>query len=656
MHDQLEIVLLLLASAVAVVVVCRLARLPALVGYLLVGILIGPHALGWVPDTEQARYFAEFGIVFLMFSVGLEFSLPKMIAMRATVFGLGAAQVGCVVALVLGVALLLGMHWSAGLALGGALAMSSTAILGKMLADRLELNSPHGRQIIGVALFQDLAFVPFLILIPAFRAGPDGLAGSLALAAAKAALALALILFLGQRVMRPWFHLVARRKSGELFMLNLLLFTLGLAWVTRQLDLSLALGAFLAGMLISETEYRYQVEQDIRPFQDVLLGLFFVTIGMQLDLLSVARNWMWVALLLLALHAVKTAAIVGLARTFGSDAGTALRTGLALGGAGEFGLVLVALASGNQLFEPAVEQVVLAALILSMLVSPFIIERSEHMVRRFSAADWMNRAMALHAIAARTMSAEQHVIVCGYGRTGQNLSRLLEQEAIPFIALDIDPQRVKEAAAAGEGVVFGDAARREVLLAAGLARAKALVITYADVHSALKILSLLHELRPGLPVIVRTHDDADIDRLKEAGAAEVVPEILEGSLMLASHALMLAGVPFNRVLHRIRETRETRYGLFRGFFRGVSDETGEERDHLQPRLHSVTLPDGAWAAGKTLRHIDLQAVGVEITTLRRRRQRDTRPDPDTALLPDDVLVLRGQEEALAAAEAKLLRG
>jgi CPA2 family monovalent cation:H+ antiporter-2 len=655
MHDQLEITLLLLATAVIVVVACRLARLPALVGYLIVGVLIGPHALGWVPDTEETRYLAEFGVVFLMFSIGLEFSLPKLVAMRGVVFGLGAAQVVGVVALVLAAALALGLHWSPGLALGGALAMSSTAILAKMLADRLELNSPHGRQIIGVALFQDLAVVPFLILIPAFAAGPEALGRSLAFAAVKAAAVLALILFFGQRWMRPWFHLVASRKSPELFMLNLLLFTLGLAWVTRQMDLSLALGAFLAGMLISETEYRYQVEQDIRPFRDVLLGLFFVTVGMELDLAQVARHWGWVAGLLLTLHVVKTALIAGLAR-FGSDAGTALRIGLALGGGGEFGLVLIALASEQRLFAPAVEQVVLAALVLSMLLSPFIIERSERMVRRLSTAEWMNRATALHAIAARTMSADQHVIVCGYGRSGQNLSRLLEAEGIAYIALDVDPQRVKEAAAAGENVVFGDAARREVLLAAGLTRAKALVVSYADVDSALKILALLHELRPELPVIVRTHDDADIDRLKQAGAAEVVPEILEGSLMLASHVLMLAGVPFNRVLHRIRATREMRYGLFRGFFHGITDETGEERDALQPRLHSVTVTAGGWADGKTLRRLDLASMGVEVTALRRRRRRDTHPDPDTALLPGDVLVLRGQRDALEAAEAKLLQG
>jgi CPA2 family monovalent cation:H+ antiporter-2 len=656
MRDALEIVLLLLATAVLVVVVCRLLRLPALVGYLIVGILIGPHALAWVPERADTHYLAEFGVVFLMFSIGLEFSLPKLSAMRGVVFGLGGAQVGSVVLLVLGAAVALGLDWPAALALGGALAMASTAILGKMLADRLELNSQHGRQIIGVALFQDLAVVPFLILIPAFAAGPEVLARSLGLALAKATIVLALVLFVGQRLMRPWFHVVARRKSPELFMLNLLLFTLGLAWITRQLDLSLALGAFLAGMLISETEYRYQVEQDFRPFQDVLLGLFFVTIGMRLDPALVARHALWVVGLLVCLHLVKTALVTVLSRAFGSEPGTALRTGLALGGGGEFGLVLVSLAGQHAVLSREVEQIVLAALILSMLVSPFIIERSEHLVRRFSAADWMNRAMALHTIAARTMSAEQHVILCGYGRTGQNLARMLEQESVPFIALDLDPQRVKEAGAAGESVVFGDAARREVLLAAGLLRAKALVITYADTGSALKILSLTHELRPGLPVVVRTLDDADIDQLKDAGAAEVVPEIMEGSLMLASHALMLVGVPLNRVLRRIRDTREQRYTLFRGFFRGLSDETGEASDALQPRLHSVTVAPGAWAIGRSLGELELPALGVEATALRRRRERQVRPTAEARLEPGDVLVLRGQEEGLAAAEAKLLQG
>jgi CPA2 family monovalent cation:H+ antiporter-2 len=656
MHSTLELVLILLATAVFVVVVFRQLRLPALMGYLLVGILIGPHALGWAAGSEETRYLAEFGVVFLMFSVGLEFSLPKLVTIRRAVFGLGAAQVLTTTLLVLLLCAALGVGWRAGLVVGGALAMSSTAILAKMLAERLELNSQHGRAIIGVLLFQDLAVIPFLILTPALAQSAGDLAKLLSFALGKAAVVLGVVLFLGQRLMRPWFHLVARQKSSELFMLNLLLFTLGLAWITERSGLSLALGAFLAGMLISETEYRYQVEQDIRPFQDVLMGLFFVTVGMRLDPSEVANHLLWVVAVLGALVVFKSLLITGLSRLFGFDPGAALRTGLALCAGGEFGLVLLSQATGLQVLAPQAGQVILAAMILSMLLAPFIIENSEHMVRRFSAADWMYRAMALHNIAAQTLAAEKHVIICGYGRSGQYLARLMEQEAIAVIALDIDPQRVREAAAAGESVVFGDAARREVLIAAGLMRASCLVVSYADTDSALRILHVVNELRPGMPVVVRTVDDSDIDRLKQAGAAEVVPEILEGSLMLASHALMLVGVPFNRVLRRIRETRQHRYELFRGFFHGVTDETGEDGDRVHPRLHSVMITPGAAAAYKTLRELDLPSLGVVVTAVRRRNIRSPDPAPETQLLEGDVVVLRGVEENLALAETKLMQG
>jgi len=656
MHSTLELVLILLATAVGVVVLFRQLRMPALIGYLLVGILIGPHALGWAADNEPTRYLAEFGVVFLMFSVGLEFSLPRLGTMRKVVFGLGAAQVVATVALVLVLTMSLGLDWRAGLVLGGTLAMSSTAILAKLLAERLELNSQHGRAIIGVLLFQDLAVVSFLILTPTLAQSPENLAGNLAYALAKAVIVLGLVLFVGQRLMRPWFHLVARQKSPELFMLNLLLFTLGLAWVTARTGLSLALGAFLAGMLISETEYRYQVEQDIRPFQDVLLGLFFVTVGMQLDLGQLPGHLVWVVALLCALLIIKSLLVMGLGRVFGLAAGTAMRSGLALCAAGEFGLVLLTQATGLHLLSAQVSQVVLAAMILSMLAAPFIVENSEVLVRRWSSADWMYRAMALHNIAAHSMATQDHVIICGYGRSGQNLARLLEQESITFIALDVDPQRVKEAAAAGESVVFGDAARKEVLTAAGLMRAAALVVSYSDTASALRILSLVNEVRPGVPVVVRTVDDSDIERLKQAGATEVVPEIMEGSLMLASHALMLVGVPFNRVLRRIRQTREHRYDLFRGFFPGVTDEASEERDQLQPRLHSVAIPSGAAAIDKTLEELRLSDLGVEVTAMRRRNVRNAHPDPRVPILENDVIVLRGTDESLSAAEMKLMQG
>lgn len=655
MQNSLQSVLVLLAAAVLVVVVFRSLRLPPLLGYLIVGVLIGPHAMGWVTSTEEVRNLAEIGVVFLMFSIGLEFSLSRLMTMRRIVFGLGAAQVLVTMALVLGVAVAAGVSWQAGIVLGGALAMSSTAILAKLLAERFELNSPHGRQIIGILLFQDIAVVPLLILIPALAAPPEDLLPTLGFAVAKAAVVLTVLLFVGQRVMRAWFHVVARQKSSELFVLNVLLVTLGVAYMTELAGLSLALGAFVAGVLISETEYRYQVEEDIKPFRDVLLGLFFVTIGMLLDVRVVVDN-AWVSVLLVTLVLVKTALIFGLSRVFGAPSGVALRAGLALGACGEFGFVILAHAASNGLMAPNVLQPVLAAMVLSMLIAPFVIERSEAIVRRWSATEWMSRAMQLHNIAVQSMATDAHVLICGYGRSGQNLVRFLDQEGVPSIALDNDPQRIREATAAGERVVFGDAARREVLLAAGLMRARVVIVTYTDTASALHILALVQEVRPGLPIVVRTLDDSDVEKLKNAGATEVVADLMEASLMLASSTLMLVGVPLTRVLRRIRETREHRYELFRGFFRGITDDVGSDDQMLQPRLHSVLVTAGARAIGRQLRELDLALTGVEVTAVRRRHVRTTTPAPEMRIEEGDVVVLLGSETAVAAAEMKLLQG
>ena len=658
MHAILQPVLVLLATAVLVVVVFRHLKQPPLLGYLIVGVIIGPHAFGWVSQTQQVSDLAEIGVVFLMFSIGLEFSLPKLRTMRRTVLGLGAAQVAITMLVVMGVCLLLGLSWQGALVLGGALAMSSTAILAKLLAERYELNTEHGRQIIGILLFQDIAVVPLLIIIPALAAPAGDLAVNIGWALLKAAAVLSVLLFAGQRVMRSWFHVVARAKSSELFVLNVLLVTLGVAYLTDLAGLSLALGAFIAGILISETEYRHQVEEDIKPFRDVLLGLFFVTIGMLLDA-RVAMQNAWVFVILVVLVMAKTFLIFGISRLFGTATSTALRSGLALGTCGEFGFVLLAHANSTRLISPEFLQPVLAAMVLSMLAAPFIIQRSEMIVRRLNTNEWMLRAMQLHNIAVQSMATTEHVVICGYGRSGQNLARFLEQEKIPVIALDIDPQRIREAAAAGERVVFGDAARHEVLTAAGLMRARALVIAYADTASALRILAQVQVQRPGLPVVVRTYDDTDIDKLKAAGAAEVVSEIMEGSLMLASTTLLLIGTPLNRVLRRIRDTREHHYHLFRGFFRGVTDEReghmGDE-SALHPRLHSVMVTHGAAAIGKTFSFLNLGALQVEVTAVRRRNVRTMAPGPDTIVEEGDVVVILGTEEHVAAAEIKLLQG
>jgi CPA2 family monovalent cation:H+ antiporter-2 len=516
----------------------------------------------------------------------------------------------------------------------------------------MELGTPHGRDNMGVLLFQDLAVVAFLIVIPSLGGAGSDIALGLLVAIAKAAIALTLILYFGQKPMRMWFHLVARQRSSELFVLNVLLITLGLGALTELLGLSLALGAFLAGMLIAETEYRYQVEEDIKPFRDVLLGLFFITVGMVLDLKVVLASAGLVALLLLVPVVAKFVLIVALSRVFGSPLAIALRTGFYLAQAGELALVMLAVATGNALIPKEIQQPVLAAMIVSMLLSPVIIQFAEPIVRRLTANDWLARAAQVTRIAAKTMSRQDHVIICGYGRSGQNLARLLEAEDIPYIALDSDPERVREAAADGGAVVYGDASRREALTSAGLAKAKALAITFADTRMALKILNLVQELRPELPVIVRTVDDSELEKLMDAGATEVVPEVLEGSLMLASHSLLLLGVPLNRVLKRIRSIREERYGLFRGFFHGATD-AADAADNVQARLHSVVLPDRAGAVDRTLEEVDIDRL-VEVMGVRRRGVRSQRPDGSWRFEAGDVVVLLGKPESLALAEQRLL--
>jgi monovalent cation:H+ antiporter-2, CPA2 family len=676
MHSGLSIALVLLATAVVVVWLARKANLPPLLGYLMAGVVIGPFGLGLVPDSKESRYLAEFGVVFLMFSIGLEFSLGKLMAMRSTLFGLGFAQVALSLVMALSAVLLMGLDWKTGVVLGAAFAMSSTAIVVKLMAEKRELETPHGRDIMGVLLFQDLAVVPFLILIPALDAPPDQLAARVGLALVKAAAVLGLLLFFGQKIMRGWFHLVARRQSSELFMLNVLLITLGLAWVTEEAGLSLALGAFVAGMLISETEYRHQVEEDIKAFRDVLLGLFFISIGMLLNLRVVWDNLFVVLFLAIIPMLGKLALIAFLARTFGREKGTAVRIGVGLAQAGEFGFVLLGNAGELKIIDPNLLPLVLAAMVISMAMAPFMIAHSEKLVSRITRSSWMDDDVAVTAIVAKTMRVKKHVIVAGYGRHGQALTRLCKAQSVDTMALDLEPDRVKAAVTAGENVAYGDAARREILIAAGLARASALVVTYADTEAALRILAHVRELRPGLPVIVRTQDEADMEKLIAAGATEVVPDAFENSLMLASHALMMVGIPLTRVVKAVQAQRDSRYQMMRGFFAAPETESDDHTMKLT-QLHSVRLEEGMAAVGETLQALDLASCGLDVVSVRRAASHGashatnhptnhatghatnhtTEPGANTSqaapLQVGDVVVLRGLPAAMAKADARL---
>ncbi|MFZ4480218.1 MAG: cation:proton antiporter [Rhodoferax sp.] len=660
--SPLEITLFYLLAAVLGVVVCRSFKLPPMLGYLVVGVVIGPNALALAKNADGVRHLGEFGVVFLMFVIGLEFNLAKLRAMRNHVFGLGFFQVLLTMlgatAAALGLARmapgLWAMGWQTALALSSALAMSSTAIVVKLMTERLEMESEHGKRVMGILLFQDLAVVPLLVLIPALGATGEHLLETMVIAGLKATLLIALLLVGGPHVIRWWLTLVARRKSEELFVLNLLLITLGLAWLTELAGLSLALGAFIAGMLVSETQYKQQVETEIRPFHDVLLGLFFISIGMMLDWRLVLERWPLVLLLITLPVLFKAAVVTLLARVLGATAGVSLRTGLYLAQAGEFGFVLLTLSQNHALVPPELLNPILASMVLSMLATPFIILYSNRLVMKLVSSEWLQQSLQMTSIARKSINVNKHVIICGFGRCGQNLARMLDLENIPYMALDLDPDRVRLAAAAGDSVVFGDAARLQALMAAGLARASAVVITYLEVPGAMKVLAHIRAHAPQVPVIVRTQDDHDLEALQQAGATEVVPEAIEGSLMLASHALALVGVPMRRVIRIVQGQRDARYNLLRGYFHGADDNLGDELH--QDRLASVTLPASAHCIGKAVADLTQHASEVRIVSLRRSNGK-VMPIAQNPLIEEgDTLVLSGKSDALELAEQGLLKG
>ncbi len=650
-------ILLLLGVAIVMVALFHYIRLPQILAYLVTGILIGPYGLGWLSNTEEIRFLAEFGLVFLLFSIGLEFSMPRLMAMRRLVIGLGGAQVlitGTVFATILW---FLGLQLEAAILIGGVMSLSSTALVMKLLPEQLEQNSRHGRAAFGVLLFQDLIVVPLMILIPAMAgAGEQGITVLLGLTLIKSIIVLAAIMLAGRWLLRPLFHLVAATRSREVFMMTVLFVVLGASGLSHIAGLSLALGAFFAGMMLGETEFRHQVEGDILPFRDMLMGLFFVSIGMFLDLNILVVYWQWLLLAVAGMVVFKSFIVTLLARVFGFEPGVALRTGLVLAQGGEFGFALMIEAQKYQILDKDVSQVVLAAIVISMLVAPFLIRHNGRLVKTMVPGYIKERTSNLETIKAESGQHQGHVIICGYGRSGQNLAWMMEQEGISNLALDLDPVRVRDARDAGKDVVFGDATQRDVLAAAGLDQARVLTISFKNVPSAMKILANIRALRPDLPIIVRTVDDADMEKLYTAGATEVVPESLEGSLMIGSYLLQVLGAPMRDIINQIRLARSDRYRLLRGFFHGEDMDNATDPLAYQVRLHSVILPENASSINQTLASLNLEAFNVHVTAIRRGGIRGPQPSPDIKLAAGDVLVLYGNQEALEQAESFLMKG
>ena len=553
--EHLSQILLLLAVAVAVVVVFQRLHIPTSLGYLLVGVILGPYTIGPTVYVPEFQTLAEFGMVFLLFTIGLNFSLPQLHALRHQILGLGTGQVVFTTAAVGSIAWLAGIPVTAAFVIGAVFAQSSTVIIGSLLAEQGEENTQHGRLGLAMSVFQDVTAVPFLIIIPVLgiSIGAVALAGALGWAMVKAVLAFALVYFVGRWLLRPLFHLVAEHRSAEVFTLAVLLVALLAAWTTNSLGLSLAFGAFLAGMMLGETEFRHQVESSIRPFRDVLLGIFFIGIGMRFDPAALLPIWHWTLLGALLIVVSKTLIVAAMMRRSGIDMQVAWRTGLLLAVGGEFGLALAAIALDSRVISEELGQILITAVLLSMIAGAALI-RFNHPIAAWLAGAGRGKPQALSDDIAG--AAEQLVVVGGYGRVGHTIAVLLKASEIPFVVLDNDAKRVAQGRADGHRVLYGDISDPELLAAIHVERASLVVITIDHAAMALRAVNIVHKNCPKVPVIARARDLHASSQLLEAGATHAYPEAIEASLRLGATALQILQMPsadIEQVMQGVRD-------------------------------------------------------------------------------------------------------
>jgi CPA2 family monovalent cation:H+ antiporter-2 len=657
-NDPLLQILILLAASIFVVAGVRKLALPAILGYLMVGMLLGPHALALAVDNETTQLLADFGVVFLVFTLGLEFSLPRLVAMRGEVLGVGGAQVLVSTAVVAAVCVMFfKIAAPVAVVIGGAVAMSSTAIIIAQLTEQSENNRTHGRLAVAICLFQDLSFPLFLALISALAVDGPPAPAQLAAAVGSAVLALLLVLAAGRWLLRPLFMLIAAVRSPELFSLAVLLAVLASAWATHQAGLSLALGAFLAGMMLAETEFRHQVEATIRSYREILLGLFFITVGMLLDVRLLLADLGLVTAILAGMLVLKASIVTLVAEPATKSWFKSLRTGVVIAQGGEFGFALLTLLLRRELAHPDIVQPLLAATVLSMVLSPLLIRHNRRIARAILGGSEAPLTEAMRETRATLAVAErEHVVICGFGRVGQNIARVLEQTGFEYIALDIDPYRIRVGRQAGDPVMYGDAGQAKVLENVGLAHASCIVISFANPEVALRILRSVRELRPDVPVLVRTQDDSKLDELQRAGATEVVPETFEASLMLLSHLLLVLKLPVLRVVRTVNDIRSNRYGMLRQYFPAAGAEPLDDSHAFREELHSVILPPHAWAVGRSIADLSDRGSRAAVSAVRRDGIVGREPDPDTVFKEGDVVVVCGTPEAVERAETLLLMG
>ncbi len=655
MHVSFVSILFLMTVAVFTVWLFKRVNLPPILAYLACGIIAGPELLAIIDNPEEIHFIAELGIVFLLFSLGLEFSLPKVLAMRHLVFGIGLAQMVVTTLVFMGIAIFLGFDAKASLVIGGMVALSSTAIVIKQMSERGTLNTTRAQMVVSTLLFQDLAVVPLLILIPLLASDSEqSLSIAIVMALLKGVLVVVILLSAGKWVLPKIFNEVARTRTDELFVLTTILVTLMAAGLTYGFGLSMALGAFLAGMMLSESQYRHQLEADIRPFRDILMGLFFITIGMRFEFHVVSDQFHWVLMGLVLIIVLKIVIIRCCAYVFRSDPTDSWAAGIKLCQMGEFSFVIAALAVNNQILSAEQGSLLLAIGVLSMAITPWLVDNSLGLAKKV-----VKQPIPDHEPMEAIVPQEgltDHVLILGFGRVGQSVSRLLRFEAIPYVVVDADPVRVQESRSAGQPVFYGDVTQKDILRAAGIDNAKLVLLTFDEHEKALNVIKTIKELNPELPVVVRTRKDYHLEELLSIGATQVVPEILEGSLMLVTQVLHLSGVPMSRILKRVRKERKAHYQHMHGFFPGETTEiTHGTKDKLE-FMHAVILTPDAYSVGKTLDELNVQGMRITIHGLRRNNKEIANPDKRDILQANDVIVISGKPRRVERAESFLLEG
>lgn len=654
MNGHLE-VLAILSSAVLIVWLFRRLKLPAILAYLVAGMLVGEHGLNIAQDQVDYDHFAELGIVFLLFTLGLEFSLPRLMAMRHLVLAVGSLQVGISLLIFTVASMFFGLSFESAFVVGGILALSSTAIVIRQLSETGAMKRKSGQLSVAILLFQDVAVVPLLIIIPMLAIDSDtSMVWALSIAILKGVVVVTLLLFIGKWLLPKVFNVIAQVRTDELFVLTTLLVTLLASALTQWFGLSMALGAFLAGMMLSESEYKHQLEADIRPYRDILLGLFFITVGMKLDVALLISSPFSLLALMLSFMAMKVLVIKILATRAGESSKDAWASGLMLAQMGEFGFVLIALANQVKLLPSDVSSMLLGAGVISMAITPYMIDHA----RSWSLFFTQEKSVDTHDLEQlpEDKNLTDHVIICGFGRIGQTVSRFLKQDSIDFVAIDIDPLRTRTAREAGENILFGSSRQTEILNAAHLNQAKLVVVAFGEDKQSLEVVQKVRSLSPDVPILVRTRNDDNLDALHEAGANEVVPESLEGSLMLVSQVLSLTGVPFSRIMRRVQKERKNHYNHLHGFFQGEhTDMSPEAIDRLE-FAHATFINDDSFGCGKSIASLKLDKRQVHIIALRRGGIECETPEIDTILQDQDILIIRGKPKGVEEADRYIQKG